>query len=274
MNVLPIANVRHDRHLAPVASLGRSRPDLHPVAPSAPRTSTQIGAERDAALAEREALEARRSDVLLNGRADDVANLDHRVAITKIRRDQLEVQHVAAVVSEAVRQLGGADPRSAAPSVERRHPQLVELQPGAPRCACPRRARADQACARACGRSPGRHATPGCGAGRWRGLGSQGEGQEGVRGYAAGRGSPRRLGRQGWHHLYAEGREQRLRGGQRAEGRTGRAGHDLGNGTPVPRRGAEPWTADGEGGWWVIAQAASLTSARDICRETCEPSRS
>lgn len=101
MNVLPIANVRHDRHLAPVASLGRSRPDLHQVAPSAPRTSTQIGAERDAALAEREALEASRSDVLLNGRADDVANLDHRVAITKIRLDQLDVQHAAAVLSEA-----------------------------------------------------------------------------------------------------------------------------------------------------------------------------
>ena len=101
MNVLPIANVRHDRHLAPVASLGRSRPDLHQVAPSAPRTSTQIGAERDAALAEREALEASRSDVLLNSRVDDVANLDHRIAITKIRLDQLDVQHSAAMLAEA-----------------------------------------------------------------------------------------------------------------------------------------------------------------------------
>lgn len=98
---LPVANIRHDRHVAPFASLGRSRPNLQAVPQIGPRTSTQIHAERDAAQAEREALEASRPDVLLNGTADDVANLDHRVALTKIRLDQLDVQHAAAVLAEA-----------------------------------------------------------------------------------------------------------------------------------------------------------------------------
>lgn len=98
---LPIANIRHDRHVASYVSLGRSRPDLQVVVPSAPRTSTQISAERDAAQAEREGLEASRPDVLLNGTSDNVAALDHRIALTKIRLDQLEVQHAAAVLSEA-----------------------------------------------------------------------------------------------------------------------------------------------------------------------------
>ena len=101
MNMLPTANVRHDRHLGPVASLGRSRSDLQPVMPVSPRTAAQILAERDAAQGEREALEANRADVLLNGSADEVASLDHRVALTKIRLDQLEVQHAAAVLAEA-----------------------------------------------------------------------------------------------------------------------------------------------------------------------------
>lgn len=103
MHQLPTANVRLNRHdgtVAPFVSLGRSRPDLKPV-PLAPRTSTQICAERDAAQAECKALEASRADVLLNGTADDVAALDHRVALTKIRLDQLEVQHAAAVLAEA-----------------------------------------------------------------------------------------------------------------------------------------------------------------------------
>jgi len=97
-------NIRHNRHdgtVAPFVSLGRSRPDLKPVALDTPRTSTQISAERDATQAEREALEANRPDVLLNGTADDVAALDHRIALTKIRLDQLEVQHAAAVLAEA-----------------------------------------------------------------------------------------------------------------------------------------------------------------------------
>ncbi|MGH1588010.1 hypothetical protein ACRBEV_06220 [Methylobacterium phyllosphaerae] len=104
MNMLPTANVRLNRHDGTVASfvsLGRSRPDLRQVALDTPRTSTQISAERDAAQAEREAFEADRPDVLLNGTADDVATHDHRIALTKIRLDQLEVQHAAAVLAEA-----------------------------------------------------------------------------------------------------------------------------------------------------------------------------
>jgi hypothetical protein len=70
MNAIPAVSVRHNRHdgnVAPFVSLGHDRPDLQPVAPSGLRTSTQISAERDAAQVEREALEASRSDVLLNG---------------------------------------------------------------------------------------------------------------------------------------------------------------------------------------------------------------
>jgi chromosome segregation ATPase len=98
---LPIANIRQDRHAAAYVSLGRSRPDLKPVMPASPRTAAQILAERDAAQAEREALEASRPDVLLNGTTDDVAALDHRIAVTKIRLDQLQVQHAAALIAEA-----------------------------------------------------------------------------------------------------------------------------------------------------------------------------
>lgn len=104
MNMLPIANVRLNRHdgtVAPFVSLGRSRPDLKPVLPASPRTAAQILAERDAAQAEREALEASRADVLLNGTSDNVAALDHRIALTKIRLDQLQVQHAAALIAEA-----------------------------------------------------------------------------------------------------------------------------------------------------------------------------
>ncbi|KAA0122278.1 hypothetical protein CIW48_18590 [Methylobacterium sp. P1-11] len=39
--------------------------------------------------------------MLLNGTSDDVAALDHRIALTEIRLDQLEVQHAAAVLAEA-----------------------------------------------------------------------------------------------------------------------------------------------------------------------------
>ncbi|SFM09839.1 hypothetical protein [Methylobacterium pseudosasicola] len=104
MNAIPTVSVRHNRHdgnVAPFVSLGRNRPDLQPVLPAAPRTSTQISAERAAAQAEREALEASRANVLLSGRADDVAALDHRIALTKIRLDQLGAQHAAAVIAEA-----------------------------------------------------------------------------------------------------------------------------------------------------------------------------
>jgi len=107
MNMLPTANVRLNRHdgtVAPFVSLGRTRSDLKPV-PLARRTSAQIHAERDAAQAEREALEASRPDMLLNGTADDVAALDHRIAVTKIKLDQLAAQHAAAVVAEAEAQV-------------------------------------------------------------------------------------------------------------------------------------------------------------------------
>ena len=102
MNALPTVNVRHDRQdraLAPVVGLKPSKTVLYPM-PPAPRTSTQISVERDTAQAERDALEASRSGVLLKGSADEVANLDHRIAVTKIRLDQLEVQHAAAVIAE------------------------------------------------------------------------------------------------------------------------------------------------------------------------------
>lgn len=103
MNALPTVNVRHDRHdraLAPVVGLKPSKIVLYPT-PPAPRTAAQISAERNAAQAEREAWEASRADVLLKGTSDDVAALDHRIALTKIRLDQLEVQHAAAVTVEA-----------------------------------------------------------------------------------------------------------------------------------------------------------------------------
>ncbi|SDA25029.1 hypothetical protein SAMN02799622_03537 [Methylobacterium sp. UNC378MF] len=98
---LPIANIRQDRHVASYVSLGRSRPDLKTVLPASPRTAAQILAECDATQVEREALEASRPDVLLNGTSDNVANLDHRIAVTKVRLDQLQVQHAAAVIAEA-----------------------------------------------------------------------------------------------------------------------------------------------------------------------------
>lgn len=104
MNAIPAVSVRHNRHdgnVAPFVSIGRVRPDLQTVLPAAPRTSTQISAERDAVQAERDAWEASRADVLLNGSADDVVVLDHRIALTKIRLDQLEVQHAATVIAEA-----------------------------------------------------------------------------------------------------------------------------------------------------------------------------
>jgi hypothetical protein len=102
MNAIPTVSVRHNRHdgnVAPFVSIGRGHPDLPPV-PLAPRTAARILAERDVAQAERDAWEASRVDVLLNGSADDVAALDHRVALTKIRLDQLEVQYAAAVTAE------------------------------------------------------------------------------------------------------------------------------------------------------------------------------
>ncbi|GJD36764.1 hypothetical protein [Methylobacterium aerolatum] len=103
MNALPNVNVRQsreDRALAPVVGFKPSTVVLYPL-PPAPRSAAQIAAERDAAQAEREALETSRSDALLKGSADDVASLDHRIAVVKIRLDQLEVQHAAAVRSEA-----------------------------------------------------------------------------------------------------------------------------------------------------------------------------
>ncbi|MCJ2023389.1 hypothetical protein [Methylobacterium sp. J-067] len=104
MSALPTVNIRHNRldgDVAPFVSIGRSRPDLVQPASLAPRTSAQILADRDAAQAEREALEASRPDLLLNGSADEVVSLDHRIALTKVRQDQAEAQHAAALIAEA-----------------------------------------------------------------------------------------------------------------------------------------------------------------------------
>lgn len=84
-------------------TLGPARADLV-VARQEPRTSTHIAADRDQAIAEREALEASRPDVMLNGSAEEVASLDHRIAVAKIRIDQAEVQHAAAVKAELAEQ--------------------------------------------------------------------------------------------------------------------------------------------------------------------------
>ncbi len=67
MNALPVASIRDARSVASYVRLGPDRPDLQPVANLPPRTAVQILADRDAAQAEREALEAGRADLLLNG---------------------------------------------------------------------------------------------------------------------------------------------------------------------------------------------------------------
>ncbi|MGH1570251.1 hypothetical protein ACRAWG_05795 [Methylobacterium sp. P31] len=100
MNMLPTANTRADRHIAPFVSIGRSHVNNLP-APPAPRTSTQISAERDAALAEREGFEASRADLLLNGSSEDLLRLDTRIALAKVRQAQAEAQHAASTVAEA-----------------------------------------------------------------------------------------------------------------------------------------------------------------------------
>ncbi|MFK5597951.1 hypothetical protein ACFZ8E_13175 [Methylobacterium sp. HMF5984] len=100
---LPTVNVRETRTVHPRVTLGLPRRD--PVAADAarlaPRTSAEIAADRDAAVAERTALEASRADLMLTGTADDVANLDQRIAVAKIRIDAAEMQHAAAVIAEA-----------------------------------------------------------------------------------------------------------------------------------------------------------------------------
>ena len=99
---LPVVNVRETRTIHPRVTLGLPR--HAPVADTvrlAPRTSAEIAADRDAAVAERTALEASRSDLMLTGTADDVANLDHRIAVAKVRIDQAEAQHAAAVIAES-----------------------------------------------------------------------------------------------------------------------------------------------------------------------------
>ncbi len=94
-------SMRGNSSVAPFVSIGRSRLDLVPPAPLPPRTAAQILADRDAAQAEREALEASRADLLLTGGVDEIATLDHRIALTKVRQDQADAQHAAAVIAEA-----------------------------------------------------------------------------------------------------------------------------------------------------------------------------
>ncbi|MGU3538891.1 hypothetical protein [Methylobacterium sp. A54F] len=96
-------SIRPRDFVAPRVILSAPRPDLIAAnAASLPsRTSADIAAEREAALAEREVLEAARPEALLNGAAEDVASLDHHIALAKIRIDQAEQQHAAAVTAEA-----------------------------------------------------------------------------------------------------------------------------------------------------------------------------
>ncbi|GJE52546.1 hypothetical protein GOFOIKOB_5619 [Methylobacterium tardum] len=103
MNMIPTVSVRHNRHdgnVAPHVTLGPSYIDRQP-APLAPRTVAQILLDRDAALAEREALEASRADLVLNGSAEDLLALDTRIALAKIKQDQAETQHAVAISAEA-----------------------------------------------------------------------------------------------------------------------------------------------------------------------------
>ena len=98
-------NIRHNNHdgnVAPHVSLGRSYIDRLPVTvPVEPRTAAQIIADRDLAQAERESLEASRSDVLVNGSVEDLLALDTRIALAKAKQDQAEAQHAIAVIAEA-----------------------------------------------------------------------------------------------------------------------------------------------------------------------------
>ncbi|MCJ2111922.1 hypothetical protein MKK64_12015 [Methylobacterium sp. E-025] len=100
---LPRVNVRETRTIHPVVTI-RSQPRdpvVRDAAHLVPRTSVDIAADRDAAVAERTALEGSRSDLLLTGTADEVAALDRRIAVSKIRIDAAEMQHSAAVIAEA-----------------------------------------------------------------------------------------------------------------------------------------------------------------------------
>jgi len=101
MNALPTASIREARSIPSLVSIGRNRPDLVQQASLPPRTAAQIIVDRDAAQAEREALEASRADLLVTGSVEEIAALDHRIALTKVRQDQAEAQHAATVTAEA-----------------------------------------------------------------------------------------------------------------------------------------------------------------------------
>ncbi|MCJ2008216.1 hypothetical protein [Methylobacterium sp. J-092] len=104
MNAIPTVSIRHshlDGNLAPYVSLGRSRPDLQPGLPAAPRTSELIFAEGEHVRLECDALLASRPDMLLTGSPEDVAALDARIELARIRTLQANTQHAAALVAEA-----------------------------------------------------------------------------------------------------------------------------------------------------------------------------
>ena len=101
MHYVSIRHNNHDGNVAPFVAIGRSRPDLAQQASLPERTADRILVDRDAAQAERDALEATRTDLLVNGSVEEVTALDHRIALTKVRQDQAEAQHAAAVVTEA-----------------------------------------------------------------------------------------------------------------------------------------------------------------------------
>lgn len=100
MNALPRTNLRDERNLAPVVGLKPSKTVLYPVLP-APRTAAQIHAQREFEEAEIKVLEALRASALLSGTTDAVVAFDHKLAVSKIRLDQLKVQYAAASDAEA-----------------------------------------------------------------------------------------------------------------------------------------------------------------------------
>jgi hypothetical protein len=104
MNAIPAVSVRHNRHdgnVAPFVSIGRSRLDLQPVLPASPRTSAQIFADGERARLECDALLASRPDMLLIGSPEEVAALDARIELARIRTLQANTQHAAALAAEA-----------------------------------------------------------------------------------------------------------------------------------------------------------------------------
>ena len=118
--------MREARTIQPPVALGLPRRD--PIADTlsapAPRTRGPILADRDRVVAERDAWEADRADVLLTGTPSDVANLDGDIALAKVRIEQAEAQYAVALVEEA-------DARAEADAEHKRRKALHEAGVGA-----------------------------------------------------------------------------------------------------------------------------------------------